>query len=138
MTLLPKDTSRILLVRRDNIGDLACTTPAIAALRQHYPNAEIAALVNSYNAEVVRGNPNLDKVFVYQKLKHAGNLASRFKALNQRLKLIAQLRRWKPDVTILAKASYDKPYKLLTPVIGEPVYLEDEKQIFSHWWEKCE
>ena len=47
MTLLPKDTSRILLVRRDNIGDLACTTPAIAALRQHYPNAEIAALVNS-------------------------------------------------------------------------------------------
>ncbi len=108
MTLLPKDTSRILLVRRDNIGDLACTTPAIAALRQHYPNAEIAALVNSYNAEVVRGNPNLDKVFVYQKLKHAGNLASRFKALNQRLKLIAQLRRWKPDATILAKASYDR------------------------------
>jgi ADP-heptose:LPS heptosyltransferase len=100
--------ARILIIRRDNIGDLACTTPAIAVLRAHYPNAEIAALVNSYNAEVLRGNPNLDKVFVYQKLKHAGNLASRFKALNQRLRLIAQLRRWKPDVTILAKASYDR------------------------------
>lgn len=45
---------------------------------------------------------------------------------------------WKDPFIRLAKASYDKPYKLLTPVIGEPVYLEDEKQIFSHWWEKCE
>ena len=101
------DTPRILLIRRDNIGDLVCTTPAIAALRKHYPNAEIAALVNSYNAEVLRGNPNLDHVFVYQKLKHAGSLASRFKAVIDRLKLIARLRRWKPGVTILAKSGYD-------------------------------
>ena len=100
--------SKILIIRRDNIGDLACTTPAFAALRKHYPNAQIGALVNSYNAEVLRGNPNVDHVFVYQKLKHAGNLASRFKALNQRLKLVAQLRLWKPDVTILAKSSYDR------------------------------
>lgn len=99
---------RILLIRRDNIGDLVCTTPAIAALRTKYPDAEIAALVNSYNAEVLRGNPNLDQVFVYQKLKHAGSLGGRFKALNDRLRLISRLRRWKPDVTILAKAGYER------------------------------
>lgn len=99
---------KILVIRRDNIGDLVCTTPAIAALRERYPDAEIAALVNSYNAEVLRGNPNLDHVFVYQKLKHAGGLASRFKAVAERLKLIARLRRWKPDVSILAKASYER------------------------------
>lgn len=104
---LPQN-ARILIIRRDNIGDLVCTTPAIAALRQHYPDAEIAALVNSYNADVLRGNPNLDHVFVYQKLKHAGGFVSRFKAVAERLKLIAQLRRWKPDVTILAKASYER------------------------------
>ena len=103
-----KSPNKILVVRRDNIGDLVCTTPAIAAIRKRFPNAEIGALVNSYNAEVLRGNPHVDRVFVYQKLKHAGNLAGRFKALNQRLKLIAQLRRWKPDVTILAKSSYDR------------------------------
>lgn len=99
---------KILIIRRDNIGDLVCTTPAIAVLRRDYPNAEIAALVNSYNAEVLKGNPHLDRIFVYQKLKHAGGLASRFRALTERLKLIVQLRRWKPDVTILAKASYDR------------------------------
>lgn len=99
---------KILIIRRDNIGDLVCTTPAIAALRKHYPNAKIGALVNSYNAEVLSGNPDLDYVFVYRKLKHAGKLASRIMALSQRLRLISQLRRWKPDVTILAKASYDR------------------------------
>lgn len=105
---LAQSPKKILVVRRDNIGDLVCTTPAIAALRQKFPDAEIGALVNSYNAEVLRGNPNVDHLFVYQKLKHAGHIASRFKALNQRLKLIAQLRCWRPDVTILAKASYDR------------------------------
>lgn len=98
---------KILIIRRDNIGDLVCTTPAITALRKRYPDAEIGALVNSYNAEVLRGNPNVDHVFVYQKLKHAGSLVNRFKALKLRLRLIAQLRRWKPDITILAKSSYD-------------------------------
>ena len=99
---------RILVIRRDNIGDLVCTTPAIAELRQRYPDAKIGALVNSYNAEVLRGNPNLDHVFVYQKLKHAGGLGSRLKAIVERLRLIARLRRWNPDVTILAKSGYER------------------------------
>lgn len=98
---------KILIIRRDNIGDLVCTTSAFVALRKYYPNAEIGALVNSYNAEVLRGNPNVDRVFVYQKLKHAGGVTNQLKALVERLKLIVQLRRWKPDVTILAKSSYD-------------------------------
>lgn len=102
-----KSPRKILVIRRDNIGDLACTTPAFATLRHQFPEAEIGALVNSYNADVLRGNPNLDRVFVYQKLKHAGGMVNQFKALIERLILIAQLRRWKPDITILAKSSYD-------------------------------
>ena len=39
--------SSILIIRRDNIGDLVCTTPLIGALRQSYPRAHIAALVNT-------------------------------------------------------------------------------------------
>ncbi len=105
--ILP-NKARILIIRRDNIGDLVCTTPAIAALRKHFPNAEIGALVNSYNAEVLRGNPYIDHLFVYQKLKHAGGLINRLKAIKQRLKLIMQLRCWKPNITILAKSSYDR------------------------------
>ena len=61
---------RILILRRDNIGDLVCTTPLIDALRARYPRAWLGALVNTYNADVLAGNPALDEVFVYEKLKH--------------------------------------------------------------------
>ncbi len=107
--MLVKDEIRkILVIRRDNIGDLVCTTPAIAALRQHFPDAQIGVLVNSYNADVLSGNPHVDHCFVYQKLKHAVGSINQIKALLRRLKLILQLRRWQPDVTILAKSSYDR------------------------------
>lgn len=99
---------KILVIRRDNIGDLVCTTPVFAALRQHYPNSKIGALVNSYNSEALCGNPDVDQVFVYKKLKHVGGFVNRLKALAQRIKLIIQLRRWQPDITILAKSSYDR------------------------------
>ena len=61
------ETPNILVIRRDNIGDLVCTTPLITALRQRFPKAWIGALVNSYNARVLDGNPDQDEVFIYTK-----------------------------------------------------------------------
>ncbi|MHB8536282.1 MAG: glycosyltransferase family 9 protein, partial [Sulfuricaulis sp.] len=50
---------RFLVIRRDNIGDLVCTTPLIHALRQRYPKARLCLLVNSYNRPVVENNPDI-------------------------------------------------------------------------------
>ena len=61
---------KILVIRRDNIGDLVCTTPLIAALRQRFADGWLGALANSYNAPVLDGNPDLDRIFVYTKAKH--------------------------------------------------------------------
>ncbi len=99
---------KILVIRRDNIGDLVCTTPLFAALRQYYPHACIDALVNSYNAPVLAGNPDLDHVYVYSKYKHVAGTQSRIAWLSDRLKLIWQLRRQKFDLIILAKSSFDQ------------------------------
>ena len=72
---------RVLILRRDNIGDLVCTTPLIAALRRQLPHAWLAALVNTYNAEVLSGNSALDEVFVFEKLKHrTGSLLSHLRS----------------------------------------------------------
>ena len=96
------DPLRILVVRRDNIGDLVCTTPLIAALRRRYPDAWIGALVNSYNEPVLRGNPDLNEVYAYRKLKHRGRGDSVFANLWMRLRLIATLRAKSFDYVVLA------------------------------------
>lgn len=62
--------SKVLFIRRDNIGDLICTTPAIRAVRQAFPTAKIGVLANSYNSPVLAGNPDIDQVYVYEKAKH--------------------------------------------------------------------
>jgi ADP-heptose:LPS heptosyltransferase len=99
---------RILVIRRDNIGDLVCTTPLFAAVRARYPKAHIAALVNSYNAAVLDGNPHLDAVHSYTKLKHRLPGESRLGILFARVQMLAQLRREHFDYVVLAKAGFDR------------------------------
>lgn len=99
---------RILVIRRDNIGDLVCTTPLLAGLRARYPKAHIAALVNSYNAEVLDNNPHIDAVHSYTKLKHRRLGESRLAILLERVRMLARLRRERFDFVVLAKAGFDR------------------------------
>lgn len=99
---------RILLIRRDNIGDLVCTTPLIDALRQRHPDAHLAALVTSYNRAVLEHHPALDRVFAYTKAKHLDPGESVLACHWQRLRLLLQLRRMRFDYCILAAPGYQK------------------------------
>jgi len=116
-------SARILILRRDNIGDLVCTTPLIAALREQRPGAWLGALVTSYNAEVLAGNSALDEVFVYEKLKHrSGSLLSH---LRSRLGQWSRMRERRVDC-VLVPANSPRTLKLarsLKPgrVIAAPV-----------------
>ena len=94
--------NRILVVRRDNIGDLVCTTPLFSALRRRYPRAWIGALVNSYNAAVLDRNPDLDRVVVYTKLKHLDPGQSALGVLARRVGDLWRLRRRRLDCVVLA------------------------------------
>jgi ADP-heptose:LPS heptosyltransferase len=98
---------RILVIRRDNIGDLVCTTPFFSALRRRYPDAHIAALVNSYNAGVLAGNPDVDAVHVYTKTKHRGANESWLGTLLAKYRLLSALRSPAFDHVILAKSGFD-------------------------------
>ena len=98
---------RILVIRRDNIGDLVCTTPLFAALRKRYPDGHLAALVNSYNAGVLAGNPDLDAVHAYTKLKHREPGQGAFGLLLDRVLLMGRLRRERFDCVVLAKSEFD-------------------------------
>jgi ADP-heptose:LPS heptosyltransferase len=57
---------RLLIVRQHNqMGDMICATPTFRALRATYPDAEIGLVCAPVNFEVVRHNPDLDRVFVF-------------------------------------------------------------------------
>ena len=43
---------------------------------------------------------------------------------------------WDEPYKRLAAASRDKPFRLLTPVIGEPVFLDETDRAFPRWWEE--
>ncbi|MCF8177138.1 MAG: glycosyltransferase family 9 protein [Sulfuritalea sp.] len=101
----PQPAPKILVIRRDNIGDLVCTTPLITALRQRFPDGWLGALVNSYNAPVLDGNPHLDEVFVYTKAKHRSQDESLLGILWRRLAMMHRLRQMQLDDVIIATTS---------------------------------
>lgn len=55
---------RILLVRLRQIGDVVFTTPAVHALRRHFPAAHLTYIVEPAAAPIVLHNPHLDEVIV--------------------------------------------------------------------------
>jgi lipopolysaccharide heptosyltransferase III len=84
---------KILLVRLRLIGDVVFTTPAIRALRRHYPHAHIAYVVEEEAAPVVRRNPHLDEVIVAKSPRAPGRLRAD-------IALMRRLRRDRYDVAI--------------------------------------
>lgn len=105
---------RILVVRRDNIGDLVCTTPLLSALRRRFPQGWIGALVNSYNAPVLAGNPDLSRVVAYTKLKHLAGGESALGAFGGNVASFWGLRRLHLDSVLLATTDFDPRMARLT------------------------
>ncbi len=102
MTGADPDFQRLLIVRRDNIGDLVCTTPLFTALKRRFPAARLDVLVNSYNAPILEGNPDIDRIHAYTKSKHLGERESKLASYWGRVGQVMQLRRNRYDCVVLA------------------------------------
>lgn len=109
---------KILVIRRDNIGDLVCTLPLIRRLREIHPQAWIGALVTSYNAEVLHAHPDLDAVFTYTKAKHLGAGQSALGAMWARLCQLWQLRAEKIDLVLLPASGKQASARRMARLLG--------------------
>lgn len=117
MTLSIPPQPKFLVIRRDNIGDLVCTTPLIRKLRETYPDARIDALVNSYNEPVLENNPDVDQIFAYTKAKHRPAGKTVLGVYWDRVKLLYQLRSRHYDFAIIASTHFlPKPLTLARQV----------------------
>lgn len=92
---------KILLIRRDNIGDLILTTPLIANLTKHKANT-LDLLVNTYNKDVLVGNPHISNVHLYCKSHHRKAGQSLLSVYFQRIKTIFAVRSSRYDVVLIA------------------------------------
>src|ERR1044072_2454082 len=53
---------KVLIVKLGSIGDIVHTLPALAALREGFPDAEISWVVERNLSEILRDNPLLDRL----------------------------------------------------------------------------
>ena len=91
---------KVLVVKRDKIGDLLLTTPMLAHLKASRPGAGVHLLANDYNAWVVAGNPDVDRLWVYRRVRHGGRVS--LGAAWDWLRQSVQLRRERYDWVIVA------------------------------------
>ena len=135
----PEKQPRILIIRRDNIGDLVCTTPLIRALREQLPNAYIAALVTRYNMAVMEGNPDIDALFSYTKAKHLEPGESALGIFWSRLVTIWNLRRQRFDWILLPGGPQRSAMRFARWIGAKKILIRDQEDTAggSHHVEQC-
>jgi ADP-heptose:LPS heptosyltransferase len=136
---MPERSPRILVIRRDNIGDLACTTPLLRALRRQLPDAHLAALVTRYNAPVLAHNADLDAVHSYTKAKHRAAGESVLGIYGRRLKQVMQLRNERFDWVLLPGGPQASSMRTARWVRARRILVRDNADAVagSHEVEQC-
>ena len=89
---------KILIIRNDGIGDLLNSTPAITMLRQNYTGAEITVLVQPLSAPILVGNPDVDRVLIFDR-------ENEHRRLRDRLRFYQNLRHEKYDLVVAMRTA---------------------------------
>ena len=74
--MIVQTPDRILVIKLRYVGDVLLATPVLSRLRESFPKAHLAMLVNPGTDDVVRDHSALDEVLVLER----GNLARQKRA----------------------------------------------------------
>jgi len=128
-----KSILNILIIRRDNIGDLLCTTPLMVGLKEELKVDRLDVVTNAYVAPVLKEHHLIDTLYVYHKLKHGHT--SFFKVIVERLKLIFQLRQHHYDYILAfdARALNLTRFLRKTPVLTPIQNWTNQTEVERAW-----
>src|ERR1700677_3886378 len=112
---------KILIIRLSSIGDIIQCSSVPRNLRKTFPNSEIHWLVRSDNTELVKFNPFLDKVIVFNRSEGLGG--------------------WRKLSVELAKENYTHVYdahnnlrsRMLTPSLKPQFFIRRLKERFKRF-----
>lgn len=74
---------RFLIVSTTGIGDILWGTPAIRALKEAYPDSYIGLLTTATGCELLKGNPYIDRFFIFKRGLRVLTLLKLLKELRQ-------------------------------------------------------
>jgi ADP-heptose:LPS heptosyltransferase len=74
---LKSEIRSILIIKPSSLGDVVHTLPAVAAIRQANPKAEITWVINPEWTTLLRGNPDVDHVHIFPRGEFRGLSAPR-------------------------------------------------------------
>src|SRR5213593_3790908 len=105
---VPDAPRRILLVNLAHLGDVLMTTPAIAAVSERFPSAEIAMLVGPWGREAIARHPRIHQVIEHRASWHDRARGSRYLEPAAFLGLVGRLRRADFDIAVLFKSFFQE------------------------------
>ena len=73
-----KNIKKILVIKLRHIGDVLLTVPTFKALRENFPDAHIAALVELGTEEVLTGNHLINEIITFDRKIKSKNLIQKF------------------------------------------------------------
>lgn len=88
--------NKILFITLSNIGDCILTLPALDAVRENFPHAEITVISGPRPKEIFENNPNIKKLIIFDKRS----------SHKDRIKLLRELKREQFDVIIDLRNSF--------------------------------
>jgi heptosyltransferase-2 len=103
MSPIPPQSQNILIRSTNWIGDAIMTTPAVRSIRRNFPDARITLLALPWVADVFAACPHIDHIFIYDK-------QGRHQGLRGKLRLAADLRAKKYDLTILLQNAFEAAF----------------------------
>ncbi len=109
---LKEHINSILVIRRNNIGDMICALPVLKTLRKAFPQARITVLAEATNSIIIKDATFIDNVIVYKK----GKGIFKNKYLNF-WRLFSQSKE-KFDLAIVLKAGFSSTSALMTFMSG--------------------
>ncbi len=112
-----KSPKRILVINPFGIGDVIFSTPLVDALKKNFPDSHIGYVCNKRTYEVIKTNPNINKVFIYEKDEYREKWnESRIGCVKAILAMLASIRREKFGIAIDLSLGYQ--YSFLLKLIG--------------------
>ncbi len=91
---------KILIISLYFRGDVLFNTPAIAMLKKMFPELEIDVMVKSRSKEVLEGNPDINKLIIFDDIKTADYNDSNELRLKEKYELLKKIREEHYDLCI--------------------------------------